>query len=96
MTLVVGYLLAITVVEWDPGGGWSIAASMFPLTAPLAMPIRWASGEVPIYQLMLAMALTAAASVLLVSVAASIYRSALLVTGHRAGLREVISGRTLS
>ena len=96
MTLVVGYLLAITVVAWDPGGGWSIAASMFPLTAPLAMPIRWASGEVPIYQLMLAMALTAATSVLLVSVASSIYRRALLITGHRVRLREVISGRTLS
>ena len=82
-------------MAWDPGGGWSIAASIFPLTAPLAMPIRWASGEVPIYQLMLAMALTAATSVLLVSVASSIYRRALLITGHRVRLREVISGRTL-
>lgn len=45
---------------------------------------------------MLAMALTAATSVLLVSVASSIYRRALLITGHRVRLREVISGRTLS
>jgi ABC-2 type transport system permease protein len=81
--LVLGYVLAITVVTRDPNSGGSVAVSMFPLTAPLAMPIRWASGEVPIYQLVLAMALTAATSVLLVSFASSIYRRALLITGRR-------------
>jgi ABC-2 type transport system permease protein len=96
MTLVVGYLLAVTVVTSNPGGGWSVAASMFPLTAPLAMPIRWASGEVPLYQLLLAMALTAATAVLLVWVASSIYSRALLITGRRVRLREVISGRPVS
>jgi ABC-2 type transport system permease protein len=55
MILVVGYMLAITVVTTDPGGGWSVAASVFPLTAPLAMPIRWAAAEVSPYQLLLAM-----------------------------------------
>jgi len=96
MMLVAGYMLAVTVVASEPNGGWSVAASMFPLTAPLAMPIRWASGEVPVYQLVLAMALTAATAVLLVSVASSIYRRALLITGHRVRLRELISGRTVS
>jgi len=96
MILVAGYMLAVTVVMSDPSGGWSVAASMFPLTAPLAMPIRWASGEVPAYQLVLAMALTAAASVLLIWVASSIYRRALLITGHRVRLRELITRRTVS
>jgi ABC-2 type transport system permease protein len=93
MTLLAGYLLAITVVAADPNGGWSVVASLFPLTAPLAMPIRWAAGEVPLYQLLLAMALTAGTAVLLVSVASSIYRRALLITGHRVKLREVIGRR---
>jgi len=96
MGLVIGYMLAITVVMADPGGGWSVAVSMFPFTAPLAMPIRWAAGEVPIYQLPLAMALTATTGVLLVSVASSIYRRALLITGHRVKLREVLGGRATS
>ena len=96
MTLVVGYMLAITVVTSDPGSGLSVAASMFPLSAPMAMPIRWASGEVPVWQLLLAMALTAAASVLMVSIASSIYRRALLITGHRVKLREVLGGRSTS
>ncbi|MEO8555162.1 MAG: ABC transporter permease [Actinomycetota bacterium] len=96
MILVIGYMLAITVVTADPSGGWSIAASMFPLTAPLAMPIRWAAGDVPFYQLLVAMALTAATAVLLVSIASSIYRRALLITGHRVKFREVIGGRSSS
>jgi len=96
MTLVVGYMLAITVVVADPGGGWSVAVSLFPLTAPMAMPIRWASGLVPVWQLVLAMALTAAAAVLLVAVGSAIYRRALLITGRRVKLREVIGGRTAS
>ena len=96
MILVIGYMLAITVVTADPSGGWSIAASMFPLTAPLAMPIRWAAGDVPFYQLLVAMALTAATAVSLVSIASSIYRRALLITGHRVKFREVIGGRSSS
>jgi ABC-2 type transport system permease protein len=96
MILVGGYMVAVTVVASDPGGGWSVAASMFPLTAPLAMPIRWASGEVPVYQLLIAMMLTAATAVLLVAVASSIYRRALLITGHRVKLREVVSGQAAS
>ncbi len=94
--LIVGYLLGVTVVTADPGGGWSIAVSMFPLTAPLTMPIRWASGEVPVYQLVMAMALTAGTSVLLVGVASSIYRRALIITGRRVKLRELIGARTRS
>ena len=93
MILIVGYMLAVTVVMADPSGGWSVAASIFPMTAPLAMPIRWASGQVPVWQLVLAMALTAATSVLLVWVAASIYRRALVITGRRVKLLEVIGRR---
>lgn len=88
--LIIGYLLAIIVVNSDPSSGWSIAISLFPLTAPLAMPIRWASGAVPLYQLLLAMTLTAATAVLLVAIASSIYRRALIITGHRVSLREVL------
>ena len=93
MILLVGYVLAITVVTADPGSGWSIATSMFPLSAPLAMPIRWTSGTVPIYQLLLAMALTLATAVLMIWVASSIYGRALLITGRRVKLLEVMRGR---
>ena len=90
LLLLAGYLLAVTIVAADPSSPLSIAASIFPFTAPLAMPIRWASGDVPAVQLALAMGLTVATAVLLVGVASSIYRRALLITGHRVRLREVV------
>jgi ABC-2 type transport system permease protein len=90
LILVASYIVALAVVAPDPSSAWSVAVSMFPLSAPLVMPVRWASGQVPVYQLLLAMALTAATAVLLVSVASSIYRRALLITGHRVRLREMI------
>ena len=89
-TLLVAYLLGVFVVTSDPDSVWSIALSLFPLTAPLAMPVRWASGEVPVWQLVLAMLLTAATAVLFVRLASSIYGRALLVTGHRVRLRELL------
>ncbi|MEP7194656.1 MAG: ABC transporter permease [Actinomycetota bacterium] len=88
--LIAGYLLAIIVVMADPNGGWSVAVSLFPFTAPMAMPIRWASGLVPVWQLVLAMALTAGTAVVMVGVASAIYRRALVVTGRRVRLREVV------
>jgi len=92
--LIVGYMVGVTVVMADPTGGWSVAATIFPLTAPLTMPIRWASGEVPVWQLVLSMALTAGTAVLLVSVAASVYRRALVITGRRVKLRELLGNRS--
>jgi ABC-2 type transport system permease protein len=93
-TLLVVYLLALVVVTNDPGSVWSIALSLFPLSAPLAMPVRWASGEVAVWELVLAMVLTAATAVLLVRLASFVYRRALLVTGRRARLREVVATPT--
>ncbi len=90
LLLLAGYLLAITVVAADPSSPLSVAASLFPFSAPLAMPIRWASGDVPVYQLALAMTLTAATAVVLVGVASSVYRRALLITGRRVRLREIV------
>ena len=49
--LVLAYLGAVIVVQQDPGSALSVALSMFPLTSPMAMPIRWSSGTVPEWQL---------------------------------------------
>ena len=90
MVLLVGYMLGVTVVAEDPTSPWSAAISMFPLTAPGTMPIRWASGEVPVYQLLVGMVLTAATAAGLVLLSATVYRRALVVTGRRTRLREVL------
>jgi ABC-2 type transport system permease protein len=90
LILLAGYLFGIFVTTSDSEGLPSVAASLFPFTAPLVMPIRWAGGQVPVYQLALAMLLTATTAALLAAVAATVYRRALLITGRRAKLREVV------
>ena len=87
--LVLGYLLSIIVVTGNPSTGWSTAISLFPLSAPMAMPIRWSGGQVPVWQLVAAMALTAAAAVLLVGAGAAVYGRALVITGHRVRWSEL-------
>lgn len=94
LILTVSYLIAITVVAGNSEGVWGVVASMFPFTAPIAMPVRWAGGQVPVYQLLLAMALTVATSVLLVWMASAIYRRALIITGRRVKVRELIKTGT--
>jgi ABC-2 type transport system permease protein len=91
--LVVGYLLSVVVVMGDPSSAWGTAVSMFPLSAPMAMPIRWSGGEVPVWQLLTSMALTAGTAVALVYAGSAVYRRALVVTGHRVRWRE-LAGRT--
>ena len=92
--LVAAYLAAVTFVGQGPGTAGSVITSLFPFSAPIAMPIRWATGEVPVYQLVLAMVLTAATALLLVRLASAAYSRGLLITGRRAGVREVLgSGR---
>jgi ABC-2 type transport system permease protein len=86
------YFASLALVMDDPDSTWSLLVSIFPATAPIAMPLRWSSGDVPTYQLLLAMLLTAAAAVALVSVVSTTYRRALLITGHRVRLREVVGG----
>jgi ABC-2 type transport system permease protein len=90
LAIFAGYFAATFIVMEDPQGVWSVLASIFPITAPLAMPVRWASGEVPTYQLLLAMALTAGTAVAFVSLASAVYRRALLITGRRLRFRDVI------
>ncbi|WP_330473770.1 ABC transporter permease [Terrabacter sp. C0L_2] len=89
MLIIAGYLLGVIIVIGNPSSAWSVAASLFPLTAPLTMPIRWASGEVPVYQLALALLLTALAGLGSIWLASTVYRRALVITGHRVRLAEL-------
>jgi ABC-2 type transport system permease protein len=92
MVLIGSYLLAVTVTVADPNSWVSVAASLFPLSAPLVMPVRWASGLVPGWQLVLALVLTVTTSVWLARFAAQIYARGLARSGRRVSLREVLSG----
>jgi ABC-2 type transport system permease protein len=89
--LVIGYMLSIIVVMGDPSSTWGTVISMFPLSAPMAMPIRWSGGGVPVWQLVTAMALTAGTAALLVYAGSAVYQRALVITGHRVRWHELFS-----
>lgn len=93
MILVLSYIAAVIVVPMNQGSLLTVVLSMFPLTSPMAMPIRWASGTVPVWELGLSMLLAAATAVLLAWFGSSVYRRALVVTGRRVKLREVLPER---
>lgn len=88
--LIGSYLLAVTVTIGDPNGWPSVIASLFPLSAPMVMPVRWASGLVPGWQLALSMALTLGCAILLAALASRIYARGLATAGRRLRLREVL------
>lgn len=92
VALIASYLLSVVVTVQDPNSWASVLASVFPLSAPLVMPVRWASGLVPGWQVLLAMVLTAAAAVALAGFAARVYARGLTLTGRRLKLREVAGG----
>jgi ABC-2 type transport system permease protein len=92
VVLIGSYLLAVTVTVRDPNSWASIIGSMFPLSAPMVMPIRWASGLVPGWQLALALVLTVATAVVLARLASQIYARGLARSGRRLHLGEVLSG----
>jgi ABC-2 type transport system permease protein len=94
LVLTASYIVALTVVARNPEGVWGVLASLFPFTAPIAMPVRWAGGLVPVWQLLLSMALTVGTAVLLVWIASAIYRRALVITGRRVKVTEVLRSGT--
>lgn len=91
--LVMAYIGAVSVVPLDPGSSLSVFLSMFPLTSPMAMPIRWASGTVPVWELVTSLLLALGTALLFAWFGARIYQRALVVTGRKVKLREVLVPR---
>ena len=88
--LIGAYMLSVLVVVSAPTSWASVAASLFPLTSPIVMPMRWASGMVSGWELVLSMTLAVAAAVLLARFAALVYRRGVVRTGQRVKLRQVL------
>lgn len=89
--VIASFLVAATVAMSNPNSALATVASFFPFSAVLVMPVRWASGLVPGWQLAVAMALTAAAAVGTALLASRIYARGMTRTGRRVRLREVLS-----
>ncbi|MGZ4432735.1 MAG: hypothetical protein ACXVW7_03750 [Trebonia sp.] len=91
LPLIIAYILSYTVIYANSANVFYHVLGLFPPTAPIAMPVLYASGDVPLWQVVIAAALLAVSTVWMARVAAGIYGRSILRTGARVKLREVLS-----
>ena len=90
LLILVSFFVSFSALE-DPGGTLAKVASLVPFSAPLVMPGRMALGDASPAEVVAAIALVVAATVLLVRVGARVYAGAILRTGKPVKLLEALS-----
>jgi len=80
----------IVLIMNDSNSFWSVAASLFPPTAPIIMFLRMASEIPPLWQIALSIALMMVSIVGVLWFAARLYRVGILMYGKRATLPELV------
>jgi ABC-2 type transport system permease protein len=85
--MVPGLLLG-QFAQQQPDSIAVVVASLVPLWSPMVMPTRVALGSVPLWQLILAVALVVVFTYLVIRAAARVYRGALLRLGAKVRLRD--------
>jgi ABC-2 type transport system permease protein len=83
-------LLSMFALLNNPSSALAVTLSLIPLTSPIAMPVRWAAGDLPVTELWASLALLAAGIVVVTWIAARIYRVGILMTGKRPNVRELV------
>jgi ABC-2 type transport system permease protein len=86
--LVGGYWASFLAISEDPDGLWARVLSLFPATAPLAMPGRIALGATAWWEPYAAVILALVTIGVLISFAGRVYQNAVLHTGSVLRLRD--------
>ena len=94
--LLAGYWASFLAVSGDPDSGWSQLLSLFPVTAPFAMPGRIALGTAAWWEPLVATVLALAAISGLTVLAGRVYTSSILHTGPKLGLWDAWRHTTTS
>jgi ABC-2 type transport system permease protein len=87
LTILVSFFLSFAVRE-NPDGLLAHITAFIPMTAPLTVPPRIATGDVPLWEIVASLAVTMGAAALLIPVAARIYSGGILRTGSALKLRD--------
>jgi hypothetical protein len=90
LPLILGYVLAYTVVYANGVYGFYHLLGFIPFTAPVVMPVLVAVGAAPAWQMVLSVAITLASTVAMARLAGKIYERAILRTGSRLHVRQVL------
>jgi ABC-2 type transport system permease protein len=91
--LIIAYALSYTVIYADGANVFYRVLGFLPPTAPIAMPVLYAAGDVPAWQAAVSAVLVAAGTVWMARTAATIYGRSILRTGSRVRLRQVLTHR---
>jgi ABC-2 type transport system permease protein len=90
--LIVPFILTLNLLPNDPRNGVAAVLSFVPFFSQTVMPVRYALGVAPLWEVAVAALLALLAIVLVVRLAARIYANSVLRTGARVGLREALGG----
>jgi ABC-2 type transport system permease protein len=91
--LIIAYALSYTVIYANGASTFYRVLGFLPPTAPVAMPVLYAAGDVPAWQAAISAVLVAAGTVWMARIAATIYGRSILRTGSRVRLRQVLGRR---
>jgi ABC-2 type transport system permease protein len=87
LTILVSFIISIGSLQ-DPNSTIAVVASILPVSAALAMPVRIVLGAATGWQIALSLTLLIGSAVALVPVGARLYEGAVLRTGSRVKLRD--------
>lgn len=88
MIMLAGFYFSFAVIR-DPNSTLSFWVSIAPFLAPITMPVRILAETPPVWQILLALVVNAAAIAGLVWITARVYRVGMLMYGKRATVPEV-------
>ena len=89
MLLVASFISMFAMLN-DPGSTLSVTLSLIPFSSPIAMPVRWAAGNLPFHEVALSLGILFLSIIGVTWVAARIYRVGILMTGKRPNLKELV------
>ncbi len=87
--LMIPYFLSFFWVIENPGSIVSVVSSLIPFFTPLVMPLRLSISTVPFWEIILSIALLAAAAWGILILAGKVYRISMLMVGKPLRLREI-------
>lgn len=88
MCIAVG-MVAVFALMNDPGSGLARVFSFIPLFAPMVVPVRYALSPMPVGEVLASVAAMIVGIVVVVAIAARIYRVGILSYGKRPSMKEL-------
>ncbi|HEX3714776.1 MAG TPA: ABC transporter permease [Trebonia sp.] len=90
LPLIVAYALSYTVLYANGANKFYLVLGFLPPTSPIAMPVLYAAGDVPVWQVAVSAVLCAAGTVWMARLAVKVYANSILRTGPRIKLGQAI------